>query len=82
MFIGLQNYRLDFLTKSLNWNGCSATIVEDDGSNVWGAVWEINISNMKDLDRLVLCKKSIYNVINNYDFFADRKALKEICIKF
>lgn len=39
--------------QSLDWNGCSATIVENDGSNVWGAIWEIDVSNMKDLDRLV-----------------------------
>lgn len=45
---------MDFLTRSQNWNGASATIVKEDGSSVWGALWEIDISNLDDLDRLVL----------------------------
>ncbi|KAJ6635519.1 Gamma-glutamylcyclotransferase [Pseudolycoriella hygida] len=59
----LKNYRLDFLRASTNWNGCSATIVEDDGSSVWGAIWEINVSNMKDLDRQEGVDVNFYKVL-------------------
>lgn len=34
-----QGYRLDFNYKSLRWKGAVATIVESDGSHLWGVVW-------------------------------------------
>lgn len=36
---------------SPNWRGSGATIVEDSNSTVWGAIYEIDILNLKDLDR-------------------------------
>lgn len=30
-----------------------ATIVPDEGEHVWGAVWKLNIEDMKNLNRLV-----------------------------
>ncbi|CAH1392605.1 unnamed protein product [Nezara viridula] len=47
----LKNYRLDFSYWSNRWGGNAATIVPDDSSFVWGAVWEIDNSNSDDLDR-------------------------------
>lgn len=50
----LQNYRLDFYKPERDtsiWNGSSATIEEDDdGKCVWGAVWEIDLTDMASLD--------------------------------
>ena len=46
-----QNYRLDFNTFSKNWNGSSATIVPTENVSVWGVVWEIDNSNMSNLDK-------------------------------
>lgn len=46
-----QGYRLDFMTQSNRWHGASATIVEEDGAAVWGAIWEIDMSNLESLDK-------------------------------
>ncbi|KAH8373326.1 hypothetical protein KR009_000866, partial [Drosophila setifemur] len=46
----LENYRLDFYTGSKNWLGAPATIVATPGAHVYGAIWEIDMSNLKDLD--------------------------------
>ncbi|XP_037934505.1 gamma-glutamylcyclotransferase-like isoform X2 [Teleopsis dalmanni] len=46
----LENYRLDFFSKSRNWNGAPATIVPCCEENVYGSIWEIDMCNMKDLD--------------------------------
>ncbi|KAI8041128.1 hypothetical protein M5D96_005380, partial [Drosophila gunungcola] len=44
------NFRLDFHTGSKNWLGAPATIVPSEGSHVYGAIWEIDKCNLKDLD--------------------------------
>lgn len=57
----LQNYRLDFLKDDLldnRWLGAPATIVPTEGSHVFGAIWEIDMSNLKDLDKYVACTGS------------------------
>ncbi|XP_017072234.1 gamma-glutamylcyclotransferase [Drosophila eugracilis] len=46
----LENFRLDFHTGSKNWLGAPATIVPTTGSYVYGAIWEIDMCNLKDLD--------------------------------
>ncbi|CAD7005768.1 unnamed protein product [Ceratitis capitata] len=46
----LENYQLDFYTSSRTWYGAPATIVPNSGSCVYGAIWEIDNSNLKDLD--------------------------------
>ncbi|XP_022217582.2 gamma-glutamylcyclotransferase [Drosophila obscura] len=46
----LENYRLDFHTGSKNWLGAPATIVPTAGAHVYGAIWEIDMCNLKDLD--------------------------------
>lgn len=50
----LENYRLDFSNFSSRWNGAPATVIRDNNSSVWGAIWEIDARFMADLDRLVV----------------------------
>ncbi|XP_011305035.1 gamma-glutamylcyclotransferase-like [Fopius arisanus] len=47
----LENYRLDFSGYARRWRGAPATIVPDNQAHVWGAIWEIDKSNLPDLDR-------------------------------
>lgn len=57
--MSFQGYRLDFSPpnqcKSPMWNGSAATVCEDDDpeARVWGAIWEIDLTHMSDLDRWV-----------------------------
>uniref|UniRef100_A0A2A4JV31 gamma-glutamylcyclotransferase n=1 Tax=Heliothis virescens TaxID=7102 RepID=A0A2A4JV31_HELVI len=46
----LKDHRLDFNIQSELWQGAAATIVEDKGEDVWGAVWTIDIDQMHNLD--------------------------------
>lgn len=46
----LNDYRLDFGGFAKAWGGHAATIVPDPKKHVWGAVWEIEKSQMKNLD--------------------------------
>ncbi|XP_043508732.1 gamma-glutamylcyclotransferase-like [Frieseomelitta varia] len=46
----LKNFRLDFITHSKRWGGCSATIVPTEDYVVWGAIWELNECNICTLD--------------------------------
>ncbi|XP_030567938.1 gamma-glutamylcyclotransferase-like [Drosophila novamexicana] len=47
----LENYRLDFHGVGSNsWLGAPATIVPTPGAQVFGAIWEIDMCNLKDLD--------------------------------
>ncbi|KAH8261284.1 hypothetical protein KR044_006552, partial [Drosophila immigrans] len=46
----LQNYRVDFSLHSKFWKGAVATIVPTLGMQTWGAVWEIDLANLPDLD--------------------------------
>ncbi|XP_066908588.1 gamma-glutamylcyclotransferase isoform X2 [Halyomorpha halys] len=59
----LKNYRLDFNYWSNRWGGNAATIVPDDSSFVWGAVWEIDNSNSTDLDRQEGTFNGVYKAI-------------------
>lgn len=48
-----KGYRLDFFQPSDEptiWNGSSATIIDDEKSTVWGAVWEIDLMHLASLD--------------------------------
>ncbi|KAL1381566.1 hypothetical protein pipiens_013370, partial [Culex pipiens pipiens] len=47
----LENFRLDFFHYAARWRGAPATIVEQQGHRVWGALWEINATNLPDLDK-------------------------------
>ncbi|KAH8371768.1 hypothetical protein KR093_008804 [Drosophila rubida] len=46
----LQNYRVDFALVSEFWRGAVATIVPSPGSHTWGTLWEIDLSNLADID--------------------------------
>ncbi|KAH8373454.1 hypothetical protein KR009_007677, partial [Drosophila setifemur] len=46
----LDDYRLDFAFNSQRWNGVVATIVPTEGDQVWGTLWDIDLSNLKDID--------------------------------
>ncbi|PZC76375.1 hypothetical protein B5X24_HaOG204742 [Helicoverpa armigera] len=46
----LKDYRLDFNMQTEAWQGAVATIVEDEGKEVWGAVWTISNDQMHHLD--------------------------------
>nr|CAD7601832.1 unnamed protein product [Timema genevievae] len=55
------NYRLDFhgaVTK--RWGGCSATIVPDNNHYVWGVIWELDNSDMPNLDRQEEVEQGVY----------------------
>ncbi|XP_057322477.1 gamma-glutamylcyclotransferase-like [Microplitis mediator] len=47
----LQDYRLDFCGHTPVWKASPATIVETLGSHIWGVMWELNVSDIKHLDR-------------------------------
>ncbi|XP_049885734.1 gamma-glutamylcyclotransferase-like isoform X1 [Pectinophora gossypiella] len=46
----LRDYRLDFNMSSKLWRGAPATICNDPGGSVWGALWVIQQSDRKHLD--------------------------------
>lgn len=46
-----QDYKLDFVTYSNRWKGASATIEPKKGKYVWGALWEVDKSDLPNLDR-------------------------------
>lgn len=52
-FCHFQDYRLDFGYWAKRWKGCVATIVPEPDSHVWGAVWEIDVSDIPNLDRYI-----------------------------
>ncbi|XP_030372636.1 gamma-glutamylcyclotransferase-like isoform X2 [Scaptodrosophila lebanonensis] len=56
----LDDYRLDFFTESKNWLGAPATIVPTPGSHVYGAIWEIDMCNLKDLDNQESVPEGVY----------------------
>ncbi|XP_067001326.1 gamma-glutamylcyclotransferase isoform X2 [Anabrus simplex] len=56
----LEGYRLDFNHWSHRWKGCAATIVPEEGKHTWGAIWEIDDSNLEDLDRQEGVHEEVY----------------------
>ncbi|XP_063984999.1 gamma-glutamylcyclotransferase-like [Diachasmimorpha longicaudata] len=56
----LKDFRLDFTRYSENWRGASATIVPTPDAHVWGAIWEIDLCNLADLDRQEGVDDAIY----------------------
>lgn len=47
----LENYHLDFISFVKYWNGAIATIVPAPGEIVWGAIWEISLTDLPRLDK-------------------------------
>jgi len=67
----LENYRLDFADTELEkryfsstWNGSPATIIENEGSCVYGAVWKINNCDLEELDRQEGVESNIYKPLD------------------
>lgn len=63
----LKGFRLDFADStadekyySKTWNGCPATIIEDPGSTVYGAVWKMDTKDVEELDRQEGVEVGIY----------------------
>nr|XP_017030939.1 gamma-glutamylcyclotransferase-like isoform X2 [Drosophila kikkawai] len=50
----LPGYRLDFASFSSRWEGAVATIVPTQRDEVWGSLWEIDLSKLPDMDNWVL----------------------------
>ncbi|KAJ8686345.1 hypothetical protein QAD02_022139 [Eretmocerus hayati] len=60
-YIGsVKNHRLDFNMYSSRWKGAASTIVPDPNHEVWGVVWEINISDLPNLDKQEGVEAHIY----------------------
>nr|XP_053640562.1 gamma-glutamylcyclotransferase-like [Cherax quadricarinatus]XP_053640563.1 gamma-glutamylcyclotransferase-like [Cherax quadricarinatus]XP_053640564.1 gamma-glutamylcyclotransferase-like [Cherax quadricarinatus] len=59
----LKDYRLDFILFSQNWQGATATIVEDPGNFVYGVIWEIGNEDMAKLDRQEGVNNGVYKVL-------------------
>lgn len=55
-FTSYQGYRLDFNYRSLRWHGAVATIVESEGSHLWGVVWIKENDTIASLDQLSYTK--------------------------
>ena len=45
---------------SKRWHGAASTIVPDSTSEVWGVVWEIDISNLPSLDNQEGVQDNVY----------------------
>lgn len=60
----IKNFRLDFQRFSKRWRGASATIVETEGSIVWGVIWELDCSNLSTLDRQEGVQDNIYHAMS------------------
>lgn len=56
----LVDYRLDFGYWSQRWKGAAATVVPDEGKYVWGAVWQLDRSDMENLDRQEGVSSNVY----------------------
>ncbi|CAD7082753.1 unnamed protein product [Hermetia illucens] len=56
----LKDYELDFYTNSTRWQGAPATIVPRLEKTVWGAVWEIDLNHMDDLDKQEGVDQGVY----------------------
>ena len=53
----LPGYRLTFNRYSSGWGGGVADVIQDQGSEVWGLVFELSSEDLKRLDRYEGCYK-------------------------
>ncbi|KAG8228951.1 hypothetical protein J437_LFUL007702 [Ladona fulva] len=56
----LRDYRLDFSGFTARWGGAAATIVPHKNKHVWGALWELNTTDMSNLDRQEGVESKVY----------------------
>ncbi|XP_065360179.1 gamma-glutamylcyclotransferase-like [Calliphora vicina] len=60
----LKNYRLDFNVYSSRWQGSAATVVEHSNRTVQGTLWEIDVSNLDDIDNQEGVHLGIYKALS------------------
>lgn len=81
----LNNYQLDFGTiKNFSkfWNGVPATIIPKQGSQVYGAVWEINVDQLSELDRQEGVECGIYQPLSikiSVESYEDQSVQEIVC---
>ncbi|XP_076265228.1 gamma-glutamylcyclotransferase-like [Rhynchophorus ferrugineus] len=59
----LNDYQISFVTYSKRWRGASATIIPKISGVVWGALWEVNNSDMEHLDKQEGVHENIYRAL-------------------
>ncbi|XP_026849020.1 gamma-glutamylcyclotransferase [Drosophila persimilis] len=62
----LADYRLDFAREGPRWRGAVGTIVPTPGDHTWGALWEIDVSNLDDIDNQEGVHLGIYEALTVY----------------
>ncbi|VVC31616.1 Hypothetical protein CINCED_3A004489 [Cinara cedri] len=60
----LNEYRLDFSRYSKKWDGSVATVVPDHTEYVWGVLWQLNKTDMANLDKQEGVGHGVYKVFN------------------
>ncbi|KAH8261281.1 hypothetical protein KR044_006551, partial [Drosophila immigrans] len=60
----LENYRVDFTKPSNFWKGAVATIVPASATNTWGTLWEIDLTNLLDIDNQELVHLGWYKPVS------------------
>ncbi|XP_037815953.1 gamma-glutamylcyclotransferase-like [Lucilia sericata] len=60
----LDNYRLDFNFITNRWQGSAATVVEHLNRTVQGTLWEIDLTNMDDIDNQEGVHLNIYKPLS------------------
>ncbi|KAH8371767.1 hypothetical protein KR093_008805, partial [Drosophila rubida] len=60
----LNDYRVDFALQSHFWEGAVATIVRTPGAHTWGALWELELHTLPDLDNQEGVSHGVYQPIN------------------
>ncbi|KAL4090816.1 hypothetical protein QTP88_025587 [Uroleucon formosanum] len=56
----LNAFRLDFNEFSNFWGGCPSTVVPDPEEHVWGVLWQLNTSDLSNLDQQEHVEKELY----------------------
>ncbi|XP_034657747.1 gamma-glutamylcyclotransferase [Drosophila subobscura] len=62
----LPDYRLDFAREGPRWRGAVATIVPTPGEHTWGTLWEIDVSNLDDIDNQEGVHLGVYEALTVY----------------
>lgn len=81
----LKDYQLDFgAIKNFSnfWNGVPATIIPKKGSQVFGAVWEINVDQLDELDRQEGVECGIYQPLSlkiSVQSYEDQSVQEIVC---
>ncbi|XP_039488163.1 gamma-glutamylcyclotransferase [Drosophila santomea] len=71
----LPDFRLDFALDFDSWSGSVATIVPTNDDHVWGTLWEIDLSNLPDIDNQEGVSEGIYEPRTVYVKLRDESEL-------